>query len=57
MLHWAFALLVIAIIAGLLGFTGVAGAAAAIAKLLFGVFLIVCVLMFGMALLVGRKVL
>src|SRR5437764_13771661 len=40
MLRYALIFLVIAIIAGILGFGAVAGAAAGIAKILFGVFLV-----------------
>jgi len=40
MLRYALIFLVIAIIAGILGFGGVAFAAAGIAKILFGVFLV-----------------
>jgi uncharacterized membrane protein YtjA (UPF0391 family) len=40
MLYWAFVFLVIALIAGGLGFWGIAGAAAAIAKILFGIFIV-----------------
>lgn len=52
MLGWALTFLVIAVIAGLLGFSGVAGTAAFIAKLFFGVFL----LMFFLFLILGYTV-
>jgi uncharacterized membrane protein YtjA (UPF0391 family) len=55
MLSWAFTFLVIALIAAVLGFTGVAGTAAAVAKFLFGLFLVVCLVMFALALFTGRK--
>ena len=51
MLYWAFVFLVIAIVAGALGFGGIAGAAAGIAKLLFGLFLLLFVI--GLALGLG----
>jgi len=50
MLSWAFTFLIIAIIAAVLGFTGVAGTAAAIAKFLFGLFLVACLVLFALAL-------
>jgi uncharacterized membrane protein YtjA (UPF0391 family) len=51
MLSWSITLLVIALVAALLGFTGIAGAAAGIAKILFGVFLV----LFVISLLFGRR--
>ncbi len=56
MLRWAFIFLVIAIIAALLGFTGIAGTAAGIAKVLFGLFLLVCAFLFLLGLFASRKV-
>jgi len=55
MLRWAFTFLVIALVAGLLGFTGIAGASALIAKVLFSIFLVVCLVMFGLVLFAGSK--
>lgn len=52
MLSWSIFFLVIALVAALFGFTGAAGAAAGIAKLLFGLFLVV----FVVSLLFGRRV-
>jgi uncharacterized membrane protein YtjA (UPF0391 family) len=49
MLRWAVIFLIIAIVAGLFGFTGIATASAGIAKILFGIF----VLLFIVALLLG----
>ena len=40
MLRWTLIFLVIALVAGLFGFGGVASAAAGIAKVLFGLFLV-----------------
>ncbi|MEX2160489.1 MAG: DUF1328 domain-containing protein [Anaerolineales bacterium] len=51
MLSWALTFLIVAIIAGILGFGVIAGAAAGIAKLLFGIFLI----LFIVSLLLGRR--
>ena len=42
MLHWSLVFLVIAIIAAILGFGGIAGAAVGVAKILFFVFVIIC---------------
>jgi uncharacterized membrane protein YtjA (UPF0391 family) len=57
MLSWAFTFLIIALVAALLGFTGIAGTAAGIAKFLFGLFLIVCLVLFAISLFTTRKVL
>lgn len=55
MLRWAVIFLVIALIAAAFGFTGVAGTAAAIAKLLFGIFLVICLVLFALALTLKPK--
>jgi uncharacterized membrane protein YtjA (UPF0391 family) len=44
MLKWALIFLVISLVAGALGFTGVARGAATIAKVLFGVFLVLFII-------------
>ena len=46
MLTWAIVALVIALVAGALGFSGVAAAAGTVAKILFGVFLVLAILLF-----------
>jgi uncharacterized membrane protein YtjA (UPF0391 family) len=51
MLTWAIIALVIALIAGALGFTGVAAAAGTAAKILFGLFLAIAVVLFVLSLL------
>lgn len=51
MLRWSATFLILALIAGLLGFTTIAGAAMGIAKILFVLFLIACVITF----FIGRK--
>jgi uncharacterized membrane protein YtjA (UPF0391 family) len=51
MLYYAVVFLVIALIAGVLGFGGIAGSAVGIAKILFGVFII----LFIVSLLLGRR--
>ncbi|MEW6156750.1 MAG: DUF1328 domain-containing protein [Verrucomicrobiota bacterium] len=56
MLKWAVIFLIVALVAGLLGFTVIAGAAATFAKILFGLFLGICILLFLLALLVGKKI-
>lgn len=40
MLRWALIFLVVALVAGLFGFGGVASASAGIAKILFGIFIV-----------------
>jgi uncharacterized membrane protein YtjA (UPF0391 family) len=46
MLYYALMFLVVALIAGALGFTGIAGTAIGIGKILFFVFLALCVISF-----------
>ena len=55
MLRWAVIFLIIALIAAAFGFTGVAGTAAAIAKVLFGIFLFICLVFFLLALFITPK--
>jgi uncharacterized membrane protein YtjA (UPF0391 family) len=52
MLSWSLFFLVVALVAAFLGFSSIAGAAAGIAKLLFGVFLV----LFLISLFLGRRV-
>ena len=56
MLRWAVIFLIIAIVAPLFGFTGIAAGAAAIAKFLFGLFLLLCLIFFVLAISAGRRV-
>ena len=56
MLKWALIFAIVALIAGALGFSGVAGASARIAKLLFGLFVIGCLIFLALGVFVGRKV-
>ena len=51
MLKWAVVFLLIAIVAGIFGFTGIEHASAGIAKVLFGLFLILCILFLVLGLL------
>lgn len=46
MLKIAIGALVVALIAGALGFTGIAAGAAAIAKIVFGIFIFIAVILF-----------
>ena len=46
LLWWAVIALVISVIAGALGYSGVAQGAATIAKVLFGIFLVIAILLF-----------
>jgi uncharacterized membrane protein YtjA (UPF0391 family) len=56
MLHMAVVFLVIGIIAALLGFTTIAGASIAIAKFLAGLFLLLFVVFFVIAVTAARRV-
>lgn len=51
MLKWALFFFVIALVAGAFGFTGIAAGAATIARILFGIFLVLflVLLIFGLA--------
>ncbi|HVO33681.1 MAG TPA: DUF1328 domain-containing protein [Elusimicrobiota bacterium] len=44
MLNWTLTFLVVALVAALFGFTGIAASAAGIAKILFGIFLVLFVI-------------
>jgi uncharacterized membrane protein YtjA (UPF0391 family) len=57
MLKWAVVFLIIAIVAGIFGFTGVAAASATIAKVLFGIFLVLFVGALCIGLFLGSKLL
>jgi uncharacterized membrane protein YtjA (UPF0391 family) len=56
MLKWALIFFVISIIAGALGFTNVAAGAAGIARILFGLFLIVAVIFLVLAFTAGQLI-
>ena len=56
MLRWAVIFLVIALVAALFGFTGIAVAAAGIAKLLFFLFLVICLIFFIIGISAGRRI-
>lgn len=57
MLKWAVVFLIIAIVAGIFGFTGIAAASASIAKVLFGIFLVLFVGALALGLFLGSKLL
>jgi len=52
-LQLAIAALVISLIAGGLGFSGISEGAAKVAKIAFGIFLVIAILAFGFLLLTG----
>ena len=56
MLRWALIFFVISLVAGALGFSGIASGAGRIAKLLFGLFLVIAVVVVIVAVLVGQAV-
>lgn len=55
MLKWALIFFLVSMVAGVLGFTGIAAGSAAIAKLLFGVFLGLCVIFLVAGILLARR--
>lgn len=57
MIKWALIFLVIALIAAVFGFTGIAVAAAGIAKFIFGLFLLLCLVFFLLGAVAAKKVL
>jgi uncharacterized membrane protein YtjA (UPF0391 family) len=56
MLKWAAIFFIIALVAALFGFTDIAAGAATIAKVLFGIFLVIFLVFLVMGLLAGRAV-
>ena len=56
MLRWALIFLIIALVTALFGFTGIAAAATGIAKFLFFLFLVACLLFFVIGISEGRRV-
>jgi len=55
MLRWAVVFLVIALVAALFGFTDIAAASAGIAKILFGIFLVLFLVALLIGLFVGKR--
>ena len=56
MRRWALIFPIVALAAALLGFTGIAAAAAGIAKFLFFLFLVACLMFFVIGISAGRRV-
>ncbi|NNM75216.1 DUF1328 domain-containing protein [Enterovirga aerilata] len=56
MLRWALIFFIISLVAGALGFTGIAAGAGRIARLLFGLFLVLAILVVVVALLIGQAI-
>jgi uncharacterized membrane protein YtjA (UPF0391 family) len=56
MLRWAVIFFVISLVAGALGFTGIAAGAGRIARLLFGLFLVLAIVVVIVALLIGQAI-
>lgn len=56
MLRWAVIFLVIALVAALFGFTGIATAAVGIAKFLFFLFLVICLIFFIIGISAARRI-
>ncbi|WP_375461309.1 DUF1328 domain-containing protein [uncultured Enterovirga sp.] len=56
MLKWALIFFVVSLIAGALGFTGIAAGAGRIAKILFGVFLVLALAVVVIAIAIGQAV-
>jgi uncharacterized membrane protein YtjA (UPF0391 family) len=54
MLKWALIFFLVAIVAGALGFTNVAAGAATVARVLFGIALVIFVIFLVLALLAGE---
>jgi uncharacterized membrane protein YtjA (UPF0391 family) len=55
MLKWAIVFLIIAIVAGIFGFSGVEQASASIAKVLFGIFLVLFIGAVALGVALGSK--
>lgn len=56
MLRWALIFFVVSLVAGALGFTGIAAGAGRIARLLFGLFLVIAIVVVVVAILIGQAV-
>jgi len=56
MLRWAFIFFIVAIVAAALGFTGISVAAAGVARFLFYIFVVLCILALVGGLAIGKKV-
>jgi uncharacterized membrane protein YtjA (UPF0391 family) len=56
LLKWALICFVISLLAGGLGFTGIASGAASLARILFGLFLLIAIVIVVIAFAVGQAV-
>jgi uncharacterized membrane protein YtjA (UPF0391 family) len=56
LLKWALICFVISLIAGGLGFTGIASGAGSLARILFGLFLVVAIIIVVVAVAIGQAV-
>lgn len=56
MLRWALIFFVVSLVAGALGFTGIAAGAGRIARILFGLFLVVAIIVVVVAVAIGQAV-
>ncbi|MDR7039071.1 MULTISPECIES: DUF1328 domain-containing protein [Methylobacterium] len=56
LLKWALIAFVISLIAGALGFTGIASGAASLARILFGLFLVIAIIIVVVAFVIGQAV-
>ena len=56
MLKWAAIFFIIALVAALFGFTDIAAGAATIAKVLFGIFLVICLIFLVLGLMAGKAI-
>ncbi len=56
LLKWALAFLVISLIAALFGFTGISEGSADIARVLFFIFLAICVVLFLLGMFAARSI-
>jgi uncharacterized membrane protein YtjA (UPF0391 family) len=56
MLRWALIFFLISVVAGIFGFTDVAAATAGVAKMLFGFFLILCIIFLAAGTFIGSKI-
>jgi uncharacterized membrane protein YtjA (UPF0391 family) len=56
MLRWALIFFVISLVAGALGFTGIASGARRLAKILFGLFLALAVIVVLIAIMIGQAI-
>ena len=56
-LKWAIIFFIISLVAGFLGFSGLSSAAATVAKILFAIFLAICLVFLALALAAGQLLL